>query len=281
MKNRKSKTNKIISYTLLIIGALISLFPFYWMAVGSTLQSGDLLSVPPKLLPGNNLIENFKSLNESLEFAKIMWNSLFIAITYTVIAAILCSMAGYAFAKFKFKGRDSLFFIILCTLMIPFQVTLIPLFEIMVKLDWLNTYQAIILPSLASPFAVFLMRQNMLSLPDSMIEAARIDGAGELRIFFTIVLPTVRPALAAVSIFLFMSQWNNLLWPLITLNSKEMFTLPVALSSLVGVARIDYGQLMLGTTLSVIPILIFFLIFQKNFISGILGGAVKDRKSVV
>lgn len=276
MKNRKSKTNKIISYTLLIIGALISLFPFYWMAVGSTLQSGDLLSVPPKLLPGNNLIENFKSLNESLEFAKIMWNSLFIAITYTVIAAILCSMAGYAFAKFKFKGRDSLFFIILCTLMIPFQVTLIPLFEIMVKLDWLNTYQAIILPSLASPFAVFLMRQNMLSLPDSMIEAARIDGAGELRIFFTIVLPTVRPALAAVSIFLFMSQWNNLLWPLITLNSKEMFTLPVALSSLVGVARIDYGQLMLGTTLSVIPILIFFLIFQKNFISGILGGAVKE-----
>lgn len=263
-------------YVLLGIGALISLFPFYWMLVGATLPSGQLLSVPPKLLPGNYLLENMKSLNESLAFGKIMWNSLFIAITYTVISVLLCSMAGYAFAKFKFKGKDGLFFIILCTLMIPFQVTLIPLFEIMVALDWLNTYQAIILPSLASPFAIFLMRQNMLAIPDSMIEAARIDGAGEMKIFFTIIMPTIRPALAAVSIFLFMSQWNNLLWPLITLNSKDMFTLPVALSSLVGVARIDYGQLMLGTTISVIPILIFFLIFQKNFISGILGGAVKE-----
>lgn len=276
MNTSEVKTRKITMYVLLGIGALISLFPFYWMLVGATLPSGQLLSVPPKLLPGNYLLENMKSLNESLAFGKIMWNSLFIAITYTVISVLLCSMAGYAFAKFKFKGKDGLFFIILCTLMIPFQVTLIPLFEIMVALDWLNTYQAIILPSLASPFAIFLMRQNMLAIPDSMIEAARIDGAGEMKIFFTIIMPTIRPALAAVSIFLFMSQWNNLLWPLITLNSKDMFTLPVALSSLVGVARIDYGQLMLGTTISVIPILIFFLIFQKNFISGILGGAVKE-----
>ena len=263
-------------YVLLAIGAVISIFPFYWMAVGSTLPSGKLLSVPPNLLPGKHLLENVKSLNESLNFARIMWNSLFIAITYTVVSALICTMAGYAFAKFKFKGKGVLFFLILCTLMIPFQVTLIPLFEIMVALNWLNTYQAIILPTLASPFAVFLMRQNMLSIPDSMIEAARIDGAGELKIFFTIIVPTIRPALAAVSIFLFMSQWNNLLWPLITLNSNEMFTLPVALSSLVGMARIDYGQLMLGTTLSVIPILVFFLIFQKNFISGILGGAIKE-----
>lgn len=262
-------------YVLLLIGVVISLFPFYWMVVGSTLPSGKIFSVPPKLIPGNHLLENAKTLNESLDFARVMWNSLFIAIIYTVISVLLCTMAGYAFAKFQFKGKKFLFFLILCTLMIPFQVTLIPLFEIMVTLDWLNTYQAIILPSIASPFAIFLMRQNMITIPDSMLEAARIDGAGEFKIFFSIIMPTMKPALAAVSIFLFMSQWNNLLWPLITLNSKDMFTLPVALSSLIGMARIDYGQVMLGTTLSVIPILIFFLIFQKNFIAGILGGSVK------
>lgn len=276
MKSRKTFFSKGFIYIFLLIGVIISIFPFYWMVIGSTLSSGKLLSVPPNLSPGKHLLENAKSLHESLNFVRIMWNSLFIALTYTFVSTLICTMAGYVFAKFNFKGKGLLFFLILCTLMIPFQVTLIPLFEIMVMLDWLNTYQAIILPSLASPFAIFLMRQNMLSIPDSMIEAARIDGAGEFKIFFTLILPTMRPALAAVSIFLFMSQWNSLLWPLITLNSNEMFTLPVALSSLIGLARIDYGQLMLGTTLSVIPILIFFLIFQKNFISGILGGSVKE-----
>jgi lactose/L-arabinose transport system permease protein len=185
-------------------------------------------------------------------------------------------MAGYAFAKFNFKGKDLFFFIILCTLMIPSQVTLIPLFEMMVTFNWLNTYQAIILPTLASPFAIYLMRQNMKSVPDSIIEASRVDGAGELKIFFTVILPVTRPAMAAVAIFLFMAQWNSLLWPLITLNSEEMFTLPVALSSLIGMARIDYGQLMLGTALSTVPIMIFFLLLQRHFISGILGGAVKE-----
>lgn len=276
MKHKGNVAKKTAMYIFLSIGVVISIFPFYWMLVGSTLPSGKLLSVPPNLLPGNYLLENAKTLNASLDIVKVMWNSLFIATVYTVVSVLLSTMAGYAFAKFKFKAKEPLFFLILCTLMIPFQVTLIPLFEIMVALDWLNTYQAIILPSLASPFAIFLMRQNMISIPDSMLEAARIDGAGEFKIFFNIVMPTMKPALAAVSIFLFMSQWNSLLWPLITMNSKDMFTLPVALSSLIGLARIDYGQLMLGTALSVIPILILFLVFQKNFIAGILGGSVKE-----
>ncbi|MEC5423454.1 carbohydrate ABC transporter permease [Virgibacillus sp. C22-A2] len=276
MENKNVYLNKTIIYILLSIGVILSILPFYWMAIGSTLTSGKIFSVPPNFLPGNNLLENAKNLNESLNFLKVMWNSLFISVTYTVISVVICSMAGYAFAKFDFKGKGAVFFIILCSLMIPFQVMLIPLFEIIVWMDWLNTYQAIILPTLASPFAIYLMRQNMLSIPLSIIESARIDGAGEFRIFFSIVFPTMKPAVAAVSIFLFMSQWNSLLWPLITLNSKEMFTLPVALSSLVGLARIDYGQLMLGTTLSVVPVLVFFLFFQRHFISGILGGSVKE-----
>lgn len=276
MIHSKKLSSKVGVYSLLIAGVVISIAPFYWMLVGSTLPSGEIFRLPPKLLPGDYLAQNLQSLNESLGFAKIFWNSLFIALVYTLVSTLISSMAGYAFAKFTFKGKNFFFFIILCTLMIPSQVTLIPLFEMMVTFNWLNTYQAIILPTLASPFAIYLMRQNMKSVPDSIIEASRVDGAGELKIFFTVILPVTRPAMAAVAIFLFMSQWNSLLWPLITLNSKEMFTLPVALSSLIGMARIDYGQLMLGTTLSTVPIMIFFLLLQKHFISGILGGAVKE-----
>lgn len=271
-----NKFSKILIYGLLLIGVIISIGPFYWMIVGSTLPTGQIFSLPPKLSPGDFLAKNFASLKDSLGIARIFWNSIFIAIVYTVLSTLIAAMAGYAFAKFRFKGKNLIFFIILCSLMIPYQVTLIPLFEMMVTFDWLNTYQAIILPTLASPFAIYLMRQNMLSVPDSIIEASRVDGAGEIKIFFTIVLPVVRPALAAVSIFLFMSQWNSLIWPLITLNSKDMFTLPVALSSLIGLARIDYGQLMLGTALSTLPIMVFFLLMQKHFISGILGGSVKE-----
>jgi lactose/L-arabinose transport system permease protein len=273
--SRKLST-KIGIYCLLVLGVILSIGPFYWMLIGSTLPSGEIFHLPPKLLPGDYLARNFQSLNESLGIAKIFWNSIFIAIVYTIASTFICAMAGYAFAKFRFKGKNFFFFIILFSLMIPFQVTLIPLFELMVSFNWLNTYQAIILPSLASPFAIYLMRQNMQAVPDSIIEASRVDGAGELKIFFSVILPVTRPALAAVAIFQFMSQWNSLLWPLITLNSKEMFTLPVALSSLIGMARIDYGQLMLGTTLSTIPIMIFFLVLQKQFISGILGGSVKE-----
>ncbi|MDM5224872.1 carbohydrate ABC transporter permease [Cytobacillus sp. NJ13] len=276
MKSTKNISSKIWIYVLLLVGVVISIAPFYWMIVGSTLKSGEIFHVPPKILPGDHLAENFRSFNDSLGIVKVFWNSLFIAVVFTMLSTLICSMAGYAFAKFRFRGRNLIFFVILCSLMIPYQVTLIPLFEMMVRFNWLNTYQAIILPSLASPFAIYLMRQNMKAVPDSLIEASRVDGAGEIRIFFTVILPVVRPALAAVSIFLFMSQWNSLIWPLITLNSKEMFTLPVALSSLIGMARIDYGQVMLGTTLSTIPIMIIFLLMQKHFISGILGGSVKE-----
>ncbi|TCP29614.1 carbohydrate ABC transporter membrane protein 2 (CUT1 family) [Scopulibacillus darangshiensis] len=276
MKNQYSPVSKTVIYLLLIFGALLSIAPFYWMFVGATNASGDILHIPPRLLPGKHLIENFKNLQESLGMTRIMFNSLFVSLVSTFLSLLICSAAGYAFAKFKFKGRDVIFFAILLTMMIPSQVTLVPLFKLMVALNWLDTYQAVILPQLAVPFAIFLIRQNMLSFPDDLLKAARIDGAGELRIFFTIVLPTMKPALAAVAIFLFMSQWNSFIWPLVVLSSPDMYTLPVALSSLIGLARIDYGQVMLGATISTVPVIVFFLIFQKQFIAGILGGSVKE-----
>ncbi|MYL49438.1 ABC transporter permease subunit [Halobacillus litoralis] len=276
MKQQISPLKKTFLYAFLFIGVIISVFPFYWMFVGATNPSGEIFKVPPNFLPGNYGWENFKNLNENIGIIRVMGNSLFITLTFTAISAIVCTAAGYAFAKFQFKGRNAIFFMLLVAIMIPYHVTLIPLFEIFGSVGWLNTFQAVILPQVAYPFAIFLMRQNMQSIPDSLLEAARVDGAGEFHIFFRIVLPVMRPALAAVAIFLFMFQWNNFIWPLVVLQSQEMYTLPVALSSLVGMSRIDYGQVMMGTTLSTLPIMIFFLLLQKQFISGILGGSVKE-----
>ncbi|MFB1082091.1 carbohydrate ABC transporter permease [Jeotgalibacillus sp. JSM ZJ347] len=274
MKKNKT-TKKITLYIALVIGALVSLFPFYWAAIGATNTSGSMFSQPPTLLPGSMLMENIRNLDESIGIGRVMFNSLFIATTYTVLALFICTMAAYAFAKFDFKGRNVIFTIFLLSMMVPYHATIIPLFKMMAALNWLNTYQAVILPNLAYPFAIFLMRQNLLAFPTSLIEAARIDGAGEWKIFFRIVLPSMKPALAATAIFLFLYQWNSFLWPLIALSTTDMYTFPVALSTLFGLSRIDYGQVMAGVTIATIPIIIFFLLLQRQFISGMLGSAVK------
>ncbi|CDF58806.1 carbohydrate ABC transporter permease [Thermobrachium celere] len=273
--NEAGILTQILVYIVLIIGVVISFFPFYLMFVSSTHTSGEILSLPPKLNIGSNLINNFKKLNDDIGILRVFFNSLFIAVVYTILTVLLSSMAGYAFAKFNFKGKKIFFAIVLATIMIPNQVLLVPLFDMMNKFGWINTYKAVLIPTLANAFGIFLMRQNMLSFPDSVIEAARIDGYGEFSIFFKIVLPTMRPALGALAIYMFMNQWNNFMWPLIVLRTKNMYTLPIALSTLNGMSRIDYGEIMLGTTIATLPIMIVFLIFQKQFIKGVLGGAVK------
>ncbi|MGG6433657.1 carbohydrate ABC transporter permease [Anoxybacillus sp. D401a] len=266
---------KMSLYVTLTIGALISLFPFYWAFIGATNESGKLFSKQLSFVPGTKLVENITNLNESIGIGRVLFNSLFVSLTYTIFSLLICTMAAYAFAKFEFKGRDTIFAIFLLSMMIPYHATVIPLFKMMAAFGWLNTYKALILPNLAYPFAIFLMRQNMLAFPNALIEAARIDGAGEWRIFFRIVLPSMKPALAATAIFLFMYQWNSFLWPLIAVSSTDMYTFPVALSSLFGLSRIDYGQVMAGVTLATVPIIIFFLALQRHFISGMLGSAVK------
>ncbi|MCX7951696.1 MAG: carbohydrate ABC transporter permease [Clostridiales bacterium] len=273
--NESGLGTRILVYTILIIGVLISFFPFYLMFTSSTHTSGEILSLPPKLGFGKNLINNFNKLNADVGIGRVFLNSLFIAVIYTILTVLLSSMAGYAFAKYNFKGKKLFFGLVLATIMIPNQVLLIPLFDMMNKLGWINSYLAVLVPTLANAFGIFLMRQNMISFPDSIIEAARIDGYGEFAIFFKIVLPTMRPALGALAIYMFMNQWNNFMWPLIVLRTKTMYTLPIALSTLNGMSRIDYGEIMLGTTIATLPIMVVFLIFQKQFIKGVLGGAVK------
>ncbi|GIQ66241.1 lactose ABC transporter permease [Paenibacillus cisolokensis] len=273
------KTNRVgsvLKYVLLIVGVFVSLFPFYWAVIGATNESGKIFAKPPVLVPGDRFITNIVNLNEAIGIGRVMFNSVFIVVIYTTLSLIVCTMAGYAFAKFKFKGRSTLFSMFLLSMMVPYHAMLIPLFKMMAAWDWLNTYQAVILPNLAYPFAIFLMRQNMLAIPDAIMEAGRIDGVGEWRLFTKIIIPSVKSSLAATAIFLFMYQWNNFLWPLIVLNTKEMYTLPVALSSLFGLSRIDYGQVMAGVTLATGPIIVFFLMLQRQFISGMLGTAVKE-----
>jgi lactose/L-arabinose transport system permease protein len=276
MKTNAKGIGSVPKYVLLLIGAFLSLFPFYWAVIGSTNPSGKIFAKPPVLVPGSMFLENVKNLDTSIGIFRVMLNSLIVVVIYTALSLLICTMAGYAFAKFRFKGRDVLFGIFLLSMMVPFHAVVIPLFKMMAAWGWLNSYQALILPNLAYPFAIFLMRQNMLAVPDALMEAGRIDGVNEWGLFTKIILPSVKSSLAATAIFLFMYQWNNFLWPLIVVNTKDMYTLPVALSSLFGLSRIDYGQVMAGVTLATGPIIVFFLLLQRHFISGMLGTAVKE-----
>lgn len=274
-KRSKKIPQKLGMYSLLMLFLIISIFPFYWMFIGATNDSGKMFTNPPTLTPGDQLMTNFQNLNASINIPQVMFNSLFVSLLYVVAALAVCSLAAYALAKFEFKGRNFIFTAFLLSMMIPYQATLIPLFRMMSELNLLNTYFAVIAPQLCYPFAIFLLRQNFLAFPTELIEAARLDGAGELKIFFKVVAPSMRPALAAASIFLFMTQWNSFMWPLVVLNDASMYTFPVALSSLMGLSYIDYGQVMMGVSIATIPIIIFFLVLQKQFISGMLGSAVK------
>ncbi|EUJ31472.1 carbohydrate ABC transporter permease [Listeria cornellensis] len=262
-------------YMLLAIFMVISIFPFYWMLIGATNHSSKMFSKPITLLPGKEFITNLVNLNDNIGIYRVLFNSLLVSGAYVLLALAISTAAAYVLAKFRFRGANLIFLLFMLSMMIPSQATVIPLFKLMSNFELLNTYFALIVPQLCYPFAIFLMRQNFMAFPSELLESARLDGAGEYRIFFQIVLPSMKPALAATSIFLFMTQWNNFMWPLVVTTSSEMYTFPVALSSLMGVSFTDYGQVMTGITFATIPIIIFFLMLQKHFISGMLGSALK------
>ena len=276
IRTAEARVASWIITVVIAIGAVLMLVPFYWLVVASTHRTRDIFSNPPNLVPGDQLWTNLYNLFTEAHFGAALQNSLLIALLYALFGAVVCTMAGYAFAKFSFYGQNVLFGMVLVILALPSQVTLVPLFQIMVSLGWLNTYQALILPNLALPFGIFLMRQTMQAVPDELIQAARVDGAGEFRIFMQIVLPTMRPALAALGIFMFLGQWNDFVYPLIVLRTPDAYTVPVALATLQGVSTTDYGQLLAGTAMSVLPVLGMFLFLQRQFVAGILAGAIKQ-----
>lgn len=262
-------------YLALLAGAAVSMLPFAWMGIASTHTTSALFATPLPWLPGDQLFANLARLQEQTDFVRVMGNSFLIAIVYTVFSTIVSVMCGYGLAKFRFRGRGFLLGVVLVTMMIPMQVLLVPLFQMMAGLGWIDSFQAVIVPFLANAFGIFLMRQAFLDFPDSLIEAGRIDGANELRTFYRIVVPTARPQIAALVIYTFISQWNAFIWPLLMLSSEGNYTVPLALNTMIGLTRIDYSGLMLGSLLATLPLLVIFLLFQKQFVSGLLGGAVK------
>lgn len=275
MNPRTPHALRAFGYLTLVVGTFLSILPFAWMLVAATHTTADVFASPPPVLPGGEAIENLLRLQDETGFAKVMLNSAVIAVIYTVFSSLLSAMTGFALAKYRFTGRGLVLGFILMTMMIPMQVLLVPLFQIMAALGWIDTVQAVILPFVANAFGIFLMRQSFENFPNELIEAARIDGAGELRIFFQTVLPIARPQLAALVIYTFMSQWNAFIWPLLMLNTESNYTIPVALNTMIGLSHVDYSGLMMGSLLTTIPMLVIFVAFQKQFVAGLLGGAVK------
>ena len=211
-----------------------------------------------------------------MPYGRYFVNSVFIATASTLLTLFFCSLGGYAFAKYQFRGQKILFGILLASMMVPFQVLLVPLFGLMYDIGWLNSYKAIIIPFSVGAFGVFLMRQFIVTIPSELLDAARIDGCSEFGIYYRIVLPIIKPALGALTIYSFLGSWNGYLWPLIILRDEVKYTLPIGLANLVGIYRQDYGMLMAGTLLSLMPIVILFLAMQREFVQGITLGGVKE-----
>ena len=270
---RKRSTSTLL-YIAAIGGAMIMLFPFMWMVVTS-ISPGASLTATPQLIPEDPSLSPYQQLFERVPFGRAILNSLIIAVVSTFLQVVTSSMAAYVFARMPFKGRGVLFALYLATMMIPFQVLIVPLFVEMRTLGLVNTYAGAILPTIASAFGVFLIRQAMATVPPQLDEAATIDGAGHIRIFFQIILPLVRPALATFTVFGFLNTWNSFLWPLIILRDRTMQTLPVALTSLQGQFSTQWDVLMAGSVISILPMLALYLFAQKYIVQGVAGTGIK------
>lgn len=263
------------THALLIVGAVITLVPLAWMISASLMPTGEASVYPPRVVPSRITFEHYGELFTRMRMGRSFLNSFIIAGSTTLISLLLNSMAGYAFAKLRFGGRERIFGFMLAALVIPTQIGMLPLFLMFRNLGLVNTYWGAILPTAASIYGIFLMRQFMKSVPDDLLDAARIDGASEPRIYWTIVLPIARPILATLAVFTFMTSWNDFMWPLIILTGEDKHTLPVAIASLTGEHSQDIELMMASSVVTVIPVLILFIALQRYYIAGLMAGSVK------
>lgn len=262
-------------HAALVAGALATMAPLAWMVSASFMQPGEANELPPRLLPSSFTLGNYIKLFTRLDLARNFLNSAIITMSATVLSVLINAMAGYAFAKLRFGARDRLFRTLMVSLVVPAQVGMLPLFLLLREMGFVNTYVGVLVPYLASVLGIFLIRQYMLSVPDELLQAARVDGAGELRIFWTIIVPVVRPILVTLATFVFLSAWNDFLWPLIILSDSAHYTLPVALANLAGEHVQDTELMMAGSVVTVLPVVGVFLVFQRAYIRGIMAGSVK------
>jgi multiple sugar transport system permease protein len=263
-------------YAVLGVGLLAMSLPFIWMLVSSVKPEAEVRRIPPTWLPETFTLENYQSLFDRLSFPTYFFNSTLVAVVVTLGNVIFCSMLGYALAKLEFRGKRVVFVIVLATLMVPSIAILVPLFVLVSNLGLTNTFPGLFLPYLAAPLGVFLMRQYFLGLPDELIHAARVDGAGEFRIFWNVMLPLCGPALATLAILTFLGSWNNFLWPLVVAQTEDRYTLPVALALYsVGQNATQYGVLLAGAVVVVLPVIAIFLALQRYFVQGIAMTGIK------
>lgn len=259
---------RVAVYVLLAAGAALTLFPFAWMVSTSLKSDLAVFRTPPQLIPHPFRPSNYTSVADVFPIWRLLFNSVVVAIVSVVAQVFTGATAGYAFARMKFRGSGFLFLLYLATLMVPFQVTIVPLFIEMRELGLVDSYAGLILPTIASAFGTFLMRQSFMTLPRELEEAAFVDGAGQWRVFWQVVLPLSKPALATFAIFAFISSWNSFLWPLVIVSSTHLMTLPVGLANLQGERVTAWNLVMAGTTISVVPIVAVYLIAQKHIVRG-------------
>lgn len=275
-KTPRYTAGRISLYAVLIITSIMMIVPFYWSLATSLKLEQNVFSNPPQWIPNPATLENFIQVLTRIPFLRYFSNSVFVALVTTLGHVFFDTLAAYAFAKLKFPGRDQIFFIMLLALMVPFQVNLIPMYRIMATLHWTNTYLALIIPNLTSIFGIFLMRQFLMTIPNELLDAARIDGCSEFGVFRRVVLPLALPGIATLIIFTFMGTWNDFLWPRIVTSSEKLFTLPVGLATLQMKNTSNEAQIMAGTVLTALPMIIVFLFMQRQFIEGMTAGALKE-----
>lgn len=261
------KIEKGVMIALLILGGLLMMIPFIWMIGSSFKPENEFTAIPPTIIPHHPTLHNYSDLFIKMNFLIYLQNTLVIVVC-SFVGLFLNAIAGYAFAKFEFPGKNGFFYLILATMMIPGQVTMIPTYLIINKMGLVNTMAGIVLPGLVGAFGIFLFRQFMSTIPTDLMEAARLDGAGELRIFFQLILPVVKPVFAVQGILTFIGAWNSFLWPLIIANDEKLYTLSVGLSLLKGQYGTEFGLQMAGAAFMVVPIIVIFAFFQKHIIEG-------------
>jgi multiple sugar transport system permease protein len=274
-RSGQARLASVALHAALVVFGALSLLPLLWMVSASFMQTGEASTFPPALVPHRPTIAHYRDLFGRLALGRYALNSALVAVLTTTLALAINSSAGYAFAKLRFRGRDRTFRTLAAGLAIPVQVAMLPLFLMIKAMGLVNSYGGVIIPGLASIFGIFLVRQYALAIPDDLLDAARIDGAGEFRVFRSIVLPTIRPVLATLALWTFLATWNDFMWPLIVLSDDRRYTLPVALAGLMGEHAQDVELMMAGAVVTVLPVLILFLMLQRYYVEGVTEGSVK------
>jgi ABC-type glycerol-3-phosphate transport system permease component len=262
-----------VTYLLIALAAAVTLTPLVWLVAATTKGPDDLFHYT--FFSPRPTVHSFLRLFEVVPFDRYLMNSVFIACTVVMVQLFFSSLAGFALAKYEFKGKKAVMLLMLATLMIPFQVVVAPLYELVYRLGIVDSYAGLIVPGAVSVFGIFLFRQSILQVPDELLQAARIDGCSEFRIYWDIVMPVSRPMVGAFCLISFMGSWNSFLWPQVILHHQERFTLPIAMNQMVSLYNQEYGTLMAGTLLSVLPVIVLFMLLQKEFVAGLTAGAVK------